>query len=157
MSSLHTFLYAVTLRNQGTLACFKVPQDALMSHYYLLPYITCLSLISRPQVTFLSMFGKYLPFEQACLYSCAERLECKFCCHRSKIVQLSAQGAEELDLLPLTTFKRELDRFLKTVPDEPRVRGYTQYCRAESNSLTHMVRLRNVGTMTGSGRTTATE
>ena len=60
MSSLHTFLYAVTLRNQGTLACFKVPQDALMSHYYLLPYITCLSLISRPQVTFLSMFGRYI-------------------------------------------------------------------------------------------------
>ena len=58
---------------------------------------------------------------------------------------------------PLKTFKRELDRFLKTVPDEPRIRGYTQYCRAESNSLTHMVRLRNVGTMTWSGRATATE
>lgn len=32
-------------------------------------------------------------------------------------------------------FKRELDRFLSGIPDEPPVRGYTQYRRCETNSL----------------------
>ena len=38
-------------------------------------------------------------------------------------------------------FKSELDRFLLTIPDEPRIRGYEKYCRAESNSLLHMIKL----------------
>ena len=38
----------------------------------------------------------------------------------------------------LDKFKREMDNFLKTVPDEPLVPGYTAYRRAESNSLIHM-------------------
>ena len=32
-------------------------------------------------------------------------------------------------------FKRELDRFLSSIPDEPPVRGYTQYRRCDTNSL----------------------
>lgn len=32
-------------------------------------------------------------------------------------------------------FKRELDKFLMSIPDEPPVRGYTQYRRCETNSL----------------------
>ena len=39
----------------------------------------------------------------------------------------------------LDVFKRKLDGFLKTVPDEPLVSGYTSYRRADSNSLIHMV------------------
>ena len=38
----------------------------------------------------------------------------------------------------LDEFKRKLDKYLKTVPDEPLVVGYTMYRRAESNSLTEM-------------------
>ena len=36
-------------------------------------------------------------------------------------------------------FKRELDKFLGTVADEPLVRGYTAQRKAESNSLLHMI------------------
>ena len=36
------------------------------------------------------------------------------------------------------TFKRSLDKYLRTVPDEPLVRGYTAMRRSESNSLIHM-------------------
>ena len=38
------------------------------------------------------------------------------------------------------TFKHCLDDFLRTVPDEPLISGYTQYRRAESNSLIDMVK-----------------
>ena len=36
-------------------------------------------------------------------------------------------------------FKKELDKFLLTVADEPLVSGYTARRQAESNSLLHMV------------------
>lgn len=36
------------------------------------------------------------------------------------------------------TFKRSLDKYLRTVPDEPQIPGYTAMRRAESNSLIHM-------------------
>ena len=38
-------------------------------------------------------------------------------------------------------FKRSLDKYLATVPDEPQIRGYTAMRRAESNSLLHMAQL----------------
>ena len=38
-------------------------------------------------------------------------------------------------------FKRSLDKYLATVPDEPQIRGYTSNRRAESNSLVHMEQL----------------
>ena len=41
------------------------------------------------------------------------------------------------------SFKNILDRYLMTVPDEPLIRGYTSYRRAESNSLIDMVKLAN--------------
>ena len=40
---------------------------------------------------------------------------------------------------PLEIFKCRLDKYLRTVPDEPLVSGYTMYRRSDSNSLTHMV------------------
>ena len=36
------------------------------------------------------------------------------------------------------SFKRSLDRYLSTVPDEPQVRGYTSIRRSETNSLLNM-------------------
>ena len=41
----------------------------------------------------------------------------------------------------LVVFKKKLDIFLQTVPDEPLVPGYTAYQRADSNCLIHMVQL----------------
>ena len=39
------------------------------------------------------------------------------------------------------TFKRSVDKYLSTVPDEPQIRGYTENRRAETNSLIHMAQL----------------
>ena len=39
------------------------------------------------------------------------------------------------------SFKKALDTFLKTIPDEPQTPGYTCMRRAESNSLIHMTPL----------------
>ena len=36
-------------------------------------------------------------------------------------------------------FKKALDTFLQTIPDEPRIPGYTKFCRAASNSLVDML------------------
>ena len=38
-------------------------------------------------------------------------------------------------------FKNCLDNFLRTVPDEPQIAGYTPFKRAESNSIIDMVKL----------------
>ena len=38
-------------------------------------------------------------------------------------------------------FKTNLDKFLETVPDEPRVQGYTQFCRAQTNSILHQEKI----------------
>ena len=40
-----------------------------------------------------------------------------------------------------TVFKANLDKYLRTVPDEPQIVGYTAYRRAETNSLLDMVKL----------------
>ena len=46
----------------------------------------------------------------------------------------------ELTSCSKDAFKNCLDNFLKTVPDEPLLSGYTRYKRADSNSLIDMVR-----------------
>ena len=38
-------------------------------------------------------------------------------------------------------FKGHLDRYLMSVPDEPLIRGYEKYRRAESNSLLNMTKV----------------
>ena len=35
-------------------------------------------------------------------------------------------------------FKRSLDKYISTIPDEPLVLGYTAQRRADSNSILHM-------------------
>ncbi|KAK3876172.1 hypothetical protein Pcinc_019021 [Petrolisthes cinctipes] len=50
-------------------------------------------------------------------------------------------------------FKKELDKFLKTLPDEPPVQGYTVNCRAASNSIPdQMDLLRRDGSSGGAPR-----
>ena len=36
-------------------------------------------------------------------------------------------------------FKKALDDFLAVIPDEPRIPGYTKFCRAASNSIVDML------------------
>ena len=43
----------------------------------------------------------------------------------------------------LETFKRALDRFLKTIPDEPQIPGYTACRRADSNSILQMINVKS--------------
>ena len=66
---------------------------------------------------------------------------------------LSVNGAQLFNILPkdlrnmtnveLPVFKKKLDEFLATIPDEPLSPGYTATRRAESNSLLHMVPVSN--------------
>ena len=41
------------------------------------------------------------------------------------------------------SFKGKLDKYLRTIPDEPQITGYTAMRRAETNSLLDMTRLAN--------------
>ena len=40
-------------------------------------------------------------------------------------------------------FKRALDKYLKDIPDEPQIQGYTAFRKADTNSLVDMTRFRN--------------
>ena len=65
-----------------------------------------------------------------------------------KLASFPIQGANLFNALPkhvrnvtntkLDCFKRALDAYLKSVPDEPQLAGYTLYRRASSNSIIHM-------------------
>ena len=62
---------------------------------------------------------------------------------------LAFNGAKLFNVLPkplrdmsgvkLEAFKSALDRFLRTIPDEPQIPGYTACRRADSNSIIHML------------------
>ena len=64
---------------------------------------------------------------------------------------LEVQGASLFNVMPkrirnlkdvsIHRFKNALDAYLKSVPDEPQVCGYTQYRRADTNSIVDMVRV----------------
>ena len=67
------------------------------------------------------------------------------------VSSLSHNGPVILNALPkkirnltgcsVDKFKRELDNFLRMLPDEPPVPGYTANCRAASNSVPDQLRL----------------
>ena len=40
-------------------------------------------------------------------------------------------------------FKRQLDKYLCNIPDEPQIQGYTAHRRAETNSLVDMIKHKN--------------
>ena len=65
-----------------------------------------------------------------------------FCINGPMLFNTLPSHIRNLKGVELTDFKKELDSFLKTVPDEPLCRGYTAGRRAVSNSLLHMVPVR---------------
>ena len=72
---------------------------------------------------------------------------------------LSVKGPKLFNILPasirnslgsdILAFKKNLDKFLSTVPDEPSVQGYSSGRAAASNSLLDQVRHRRAWTETG--------
>ena len=52
------------------------------------------------------------------------------------------QEVRNLTGCTVETFKRSLDKYLRDVPDEPQIPGYTSMRRAETNSIIYMARFR---------------
>ena len=65
--------------------------------------------------------------------------EGSFCINGPRLFNTLPSHLRNLSGVDLTDFKKELDKFLMTVADEPLTCGYTAHRRAESNSLLHMV------------------
>ena len=63
-----------------------------------------------------------------------------FAVHSGQLFNCLPKEIRDLSDCGKDTFKNCLDNFLKTVPDEPQISGYTKYKRAESNSLIDMVK-----------------
>ena len=61
--------------------------------------------------------------------------------HGQQLFNTLPSNIRNLTGCSLDKFKRELDRYLATIPDEPQIPGYTAQRRADSNSLLDMTRL----------------
>ena len=59
-----------------------------------------------------------------------------------QLFNLLPKHIRDLSGVKLTAFKAALDNYLRKVPDEPQLPGYTAYRHASSNSLIHMVHLK---------------
>ena len=62
-----------------------------------------------------------------------------FSVNGSKLFNILPPSIRNLRNVGVETFKRKLDEFLATIPDEPQSPGYTLFRRADTNSLLHMV------------------
>ena len=65
--------------------------------------------------------------------------EGSFCIDGPKLFNSLPPHIRNLKNIDVLHFKKELDNFLRTVPDEPLSAGYTAYRKAASNSLLHMI------------------
>ena len=63
-----------------------------------------------------------------------------FVVHSSQLFNCLPKEIRDLSDCSKETFKSCLDKFLRTVPDEPLITGYTRFRRADSNSLLDMVK-----------------
>ena len=61
--------------------------------------------------------------------------------HRQNLFNCLPKYLKNIKGCKVDVFKRELDKFLMTVPDEPRIPNYEKFCRTESNSLIYMTKL----------------
>ena len=66
-------------------------------------------------------------------------LEGSFCIHAGKLFNAIPKSIRNLVGVDIATFKKKLDEFLTSIPDEPQSPGYTARRRADSNSLIHMI------------------
>lgn len=65
-------------------------------------------------------------------------VEASLVVHGGNLFNTLPKSIRNLTDVDLSTFKRRLDGYLSTVPDEPQSPGYTAHRRAASNSLIHM-------------------
>ena len=63
--------------------------------------------------------------------------------HGSRLFNVLPQHLRNMTNVELPEFKKKLDEFLASVPDEPQCPGYTDLRKAESNSLLDMVQTLN--------------
>lgn len=61
-----------------------------------------------------------------------------FAIHAPRLFNLLPSCVRNITGCSVDSFKRQLDRYLRSVPDEPQIAGYTAMRRADSNSLIHM-------------------
>ena len=65
--------------------------------------------------------------------------EGSFCVNGARLFNVLPKHIRNLTDVELPVFKRKLDEFLSTIPDEPQSPGYTVARQAESNSLLRMI------------------
>ena len=61
-----------------------------------------------------------------------------FAIHGPRLFNVLPANIRNTTECPVDTFKRKLDKFLRSVPDEPQITGYTAMRRADSNSILEM-------------------
>lgn len=61
--------------------------------------------------------------------------------HGQQLFNILPSAIRNMTECSVDCFKRTLDKYLRDVPDEPQIPGYTAQRRADSNSLLHMSRL----------------
>ena len=64
-----------------------------------------------------------------------------FAVHSAKLFNCLPKEIRDLTNCSKDVFKKHLDNYLRTVPDEPQISGYTLFKRADSNSLIDMSNL----------------
>ena len=65
----------------------------------------------------------------------------KFCntVHAPRLFNALPAHVRNITGCSMDSFKRQLDKYLRTVPDEPQINGYTAIRRADSNNILHMI------------------
>ena len=61
-----------------------------------------------------------------------------FSIHAPQLFNSLPKDIRNISGCSVDVFKRELDKYLQRIPDEPLIKGYVQFRRAESNSILHM-------------------
>ena len=67
--------------------------------------------------------------------------EASLAVHGAKLFNVLPKPLRNMSGVKLDTFKSALDRYLKAIPDEPTLVGYTACRRADTNSIFHMFKL----------------
>lgn len=68
--------------------------------------------------------------------------ESSFCTRAPRLFNLMPLEIRNLTECSVDCFKNKLDKHLSKIPDEPRISGYTSFCRGSSNRLNHMIQFR---------------
>ena len=63
---------------------------------------------------------------------------CALAIQGAKLFNAMPKCIRNLKNVPVDKFKTALDKHLKTIPDEPQIRGYTGCRRVDSNSILDM-------------------